>query len=64
MLIYSVTTVLPMRVVTLLFPTDTLSASPPVVSPLIADGTLCGLALEDGRDIFRVDGHPISTRET
>ena len=62
-LIYSVTTVLPMRVVTLLFPTDTLSASPPVVSPLIADGTLCGLVLEDGRDIFRVDGYPISTRE-
>ncbi len=63
-LVYSVTTVLPMRVVTLLFPTDTLSAAPPVVSPLIADGRLRGLVLEDGRDIFRVDGDPPGARET
>jgi hypothetical protein len=62
-LIYSATTVLPMRVVTLLFPTDTLSASPPGVLPLIADGTLRGLVLEDGRDIFRVDADPTSARQ-
>ena len=63
-LIYSVTTVFPMRVVTLLFPTDTLSAAPPVVSPLITDGRLRGLVLDEGRDIFRVDGDPPGARET
>ena len=62
-LVYSVTAVFPMRVITLLLPTDTFSAPPPLVSPLIADGKLTGLVRDDGRDIFRVDGDPPGARE-
>jgi hypothetical protein len=63
-LLYSVTAVFPMRIITLLLPTATLSAPPPLVSPLVVDGKLTGLVHEDGRDIFRVDGQPAGARET
>jgi hypothetical protein len=56
-LVYSLTTVLPARVITLLLPTDTLSDSPPAVSPLVEDGRLHGLVFEHDREVFRVDGH-------
>jgi hypothetical protein len=48
MLVYSVTAPLPVRIVTLLLPTDALLAPPPVVSPLIEDGRIRGLAFDDG----------------
>ena len=56
-LVYSSTTMLPARVITLLLPTDTLSAAPPAVSPLVEDRRLHGLVFEDDREVFRVDGH-------
>ncbi|HTC23148.1 MAG TPA: alginate lyase family protein [Gemmatimonadales bacterium] len=48
MLVYSVTAPLPVRIVTLLLPTDTLLAAPPSVSPLIEGGWLRGLAFDEG----------------
>jgi hypothetical protein len=55
MLVCSLTTVLPVRLITLLLPTDDLSACPPAVSPLTEDGWLCGLIFEDGREVIRAD---------
>ncbi len=54
-LVCSLTAVLPVRLITLLLPSEDLSASPPAVSPLTADGWLRGLILEDGREVIRVD---------
>ena len=48
MLVYSVTAPLPVRIVTLLLPTDTLLASPPSVSPVTEGGWIRGLVLDDG----------------
>jgi hypothetical protein len=48
MLVYSVTAPLPVRIVTLLLPTDTLLASPPSVSQVTEGGWLRGLAFDDG----------------
>ena len=55
MLVCSLTAVLPVRFITLLLPTDDLSASPPPVSPLTEDGWLCGLIFEDGGELIRAD---------
>jgi hypothetical protein len=54
-LVYSLTAMLPVRLISLLVPTEHLSASPPSVSPLTEDGWLRGLTLDDGREIVRVD---------
>jgi hypothetical protein len=54
-LVCSLTAVLPVRLITLLLPRDDLSASPPSVSPLTENGWLCGLILEDGRELIRAD---------
>jgi Heparinase II/III-like protein/Heparinase II/III N-terminus len=54
-LVCSLTAVLPVRLITLLLPTDDLSASPPSVSPLTEDGWLRGLVFEDGRELIRAD---------
>jgi hypothetical protein len=48
MLVYSVTAALPLRIVTLLLPTETLLASPPSVSPVTESGRIHGLAFDDG----------------
>jgi hypothetical protein len=56
-LVYSSTTMLPARVITLLLPTGALSASPPAVSPLVEDGRLHGLVFEHDREVLRIDGH-------
>jgi hypothetical protein len=56
-LVYSLTTALPARVITLLLPTDALAALPPRVSPLVEDGRLHGLVFEHDREVFRVDSH-------
>jgi len=48
MVVYSVIAPLPVRIVTLLFPTDTLLASPPSVSALTEDGRIRGLVFDDG----------------
>jgi hypothetical protein len=61
MLVYSVTAQLPVRIVTLLLPTDTLLASPPSVSPLTEGGWIRGLAFDDDREPSWTDnftGHP------
>jgi len=57
MLVYSLTTLLPARVITLLLPTDALSASPAPVSPLVEDGQLQGLVFEHKHEVLRVHGH-------
>jgi hypothetical protein len=64
MLVYSVTAQLPVRIVTLLLPTDTLLASPPSVSPLTEGGCIRGLAFDDGRQPSWTDnftGHPFGS---
>ncbi|MGH7385124.1 MAG: hypothetical protein ACREKG_08060, partial [Candidatus Rokuibacteriota bacterium] len=61
MLVYLVTAVLPVRIVTLLLPTDALLASPPSVSPLTEGGSIRGLAFDDGLEHIWTDnftGHP------
>ena len=55
MLVYSLTAVLPVRLITLLLPTDDLSASPPSVSPLVENGWLRGLILGGGLELIRAD---------
>jgi hypothetical protein len=55
MLVYSATARLPLRVITLLLPTDAVSGPPPSVSSLREDGRLCGLAFGEGLETFRVD---------
>jgi hypothetical protein len=54
-LVYTLTTILPVRIVTVLWPTDDLVAPPPGISALVEDGWLQGLVLDDGREIVRVD---------
>jgi len=56
-LVYSLTTLLPARVITLLLPTDALSAAPALVSPLVEDGQLHGLVFEHNHEVLRVHGH-------
>jgi heparinase II/III-like protein len=51
-LVYSVTARLPVRIVTLLLPTDTLLASPPSVSPVTEGGWLRGLTFDEGEPIW------------
>jgi hypothetical protein len=58
MLVYSLTSMLPVRVITLLLPTDALSAPAPAVLPVIEDGRLRGLVWEDGGEVFRADDYP------
>jgi hypothetical protein len=61
MLVYSVTGPLPLRIVTLLLPTDTLVASPPPVSQVTEGGCLRGLSFDDGLEPNWTDtfpGHP------
>jgi hypothetical protein len=55
LLLYAATAILPVRVLTLLLPTDALQGPPPDVSALIEDGWLRGLSFEDGREVLRVD---------
>ncbi len=55
MLVCSLTAVLPVRLITLLLPTDDLSAAPPSVSPLTEAGWLSGLILGDDRELIRAD---------
>lgn len=55
MLVYLVTAVLPVRIVTLLLPTDSLLASPPSVSPLTEGGSIRGLAFDDGLERIWTD---------
>jgi Heparinase II/III-like protein/Heparinase II/III N-terminus len=61
--VYSLTTMLPVRVITLLLPTDALSAPAPAVLPVIENGSLSGLVLDDGGEVFRADGHPAHARK-
>ncbi len=61
MLVYSVTAALPVRIVTLLLPTDTLLASPPSVSPVTEGGWIHGLAFDAGLEPIWIDSfteHP------
>jgi hypothetical protein len=61
MLVYSVTGPLPLRIVTLLLPTDTLVGSPPPVSQVTEGGCLRGLSFDDGLEPNWTDtfpGHP------
>jgi hypothetical protein len=55
MLVYSVTAPLPVRIVTLLLPTDTILASPPSVSPVTEDGWIRGLVFDDGLEPIWTD---------
>ncbi len=55
-LIYSTVTRLPLRIVTLLLPTENPSARPPVVSPLAGEGPgPVGVVFEGGRESVRFD---------
>jgi hypothetical protein len=54
-LVCSLTATLPVRFITLLLPSDDLSAAPPSVSPLIEHGWLRGLALGEGCELIRID---------
>lgn len=54
-LVYSLTARLPIRFITLLLPSDDLSAAPPAISPLVEDGRLRGVILDHGREVIRVD---------
>ncbi|HYB40905.1 MAG TPA: alginate lyase family protein, partial [Candidatus Methylomirabilis sp.] len=47
----SATGVLPVRIVTLLYPARSISADPPVVSPVHVDGSLRGLVFGDGFEV-------------
>jgi hypothetical protein len=58
MLVYSVTACLPMRIVTLLLPTDTLLATPPSVSPVTESGWIRGLVFDDGLEPAWADSFP------
>ena len=55
MLVFSLTAMLPVRIVTLLLPTDTLSAPPPSISPITADGWIRGLVFDDGGEPLWTD---------
>jgi hypothetical protein len=55
MLVYSLTAQLPVRIVTLLLPTDTLLASPPPVSPVTEGGWIRGLTFDDGLESIWTD---------
>ncbi len=63
-LVYSLTAMLPVRVIVLLLPTAARSDSPPAVSPLIEDGYLRGLVFGDGGEVFRIDEHMAQPRRT
>jgi hypothetical protein len=54
-IVYSLTAMLPVRIISLLVPTDDLSVPPPSVAGLIENGRLHGLVLDDGREIVRLD---------
>jgi hypothetical protein len=56
-LIYSTVTRFPLRIVTLLLPTENPSASPPAVSPLAGEGAWpAGIGFADGRESVRFEG--------
>ena len=55
MLIYTLTSALPARLVTLLLPSETLEASP-AASPIVADGMLEGVLLAHRHEALYVDG--------
>jgi hypothetical protein len=55
MLVYSATALLPVRIVTLLIPTDTLLASPPSVSPVTENGWIRGLSFDDSPELTWTD---------
>ena len=55
MLVYSLTAPLPVRIVTLLLPTNTLLASPPSVSPVTEGGWIRGLTFDDGLEPIWTD---------
>ena len=55
LLVYSLTARLPVRIVTLLLPTDTLLASPPSISPVTEGGWIRGLASDAGLAPFWTD---------
>ncbi len=56
-LVYSTVARLPLRIVTLLLPTQDLSASPPAIFPLAGEGPgPSGLVFGDGQESVRLDG--------
>ena len=60
-LIYSATTRLPLRIVTLLFPTETALSDPPTVFPLITEEkSPVGLVLEDRKETILIRDQGIS----
>ncbi len=59
-LVYTAVTRLPLRILTLIYPTKSPSGSPPKVAPLIAEGPgPVGLALEDSGELIRFDEHGV-----
>jgi hypothetical protein len=60
-LLYSAVARLPMRIVTVLVPTDDPLGPPPAISPLTERGELLGVVLEGGQEIRCTDGQrPVS----
>ena len=55
LVVYSAVAVLPVRIVTLLLPTDC-PFEPSSIAPIIQDGAMIGLSMNDGRDRLLLDG--------
>lgn len=62
--VYSLTAMLPLRLITLLLPTDAFAALPPAVSPLIEGNRLRGLTFDHGHEVLRVDDSGVSGQGT
>ena len=59
-LVYSVVTRLPLRIVTLLYPTRNPLADPPVVSPVVGEGRgPVELVFEEAGEWVRFDDHSV-----
>ncbi len=56
LLLYSAVARLPMRIVTVLVPTDDPLGPPPAISPLTERGEILGVVLEGGREVRCADG--------
>ena len=54
-LVYRAVSRLPLRIITLLLPGDRPCAPPPAVSPILRDGVLAGLRLDESGESFRFD---------
>jgi hypothetical protein len=55
MLVYSLVAALPVRVVTILLPTDC-AIDPSSIAPIVRDGKLAGLSLDGDRARLLLDG--------